>query len=115
MESVTQQLHTPRAVRLDRIADETPSIRSFWFSDSTLHNANPGQFAMVWVPGVDEVPMSVLAIHGRSEAGVVIKKGGPVSTALVAIAMGAVTGCVGGIIRDRSVRYLPFSSVMRFT
>ncbi|TMI20773.1 dihydroorotate dehydrogenase electron transfer subunit [Candidatus Bathyarchaeota archaeon] len=62
--------------------DETPSIRSFWFSDSTLHNAKPGQFAMVWVPGVDEVPMSVLAIHGRSEAGVVIKKGGPVSTAL---------------------------------
>src|SRR5437016_14668363 len=37
---------------------------------------------MVWVPGNDEVPMSVLAIHGRSEAGVVIKKGGPVSTAL---------------------------------
>ena len=36
---------------------------------------------MVWVPGVDEVPMSVLAIHGKSEA-VVIKKGGPVSTAL---------------------------------
>ena len=82
MESVTEQLHTPKAVRLDRIADETPSIRSFWFSDSTLHNAKPGQFAMVWVPGIDEVPMSVLAIHGRSEAGVVIKKGGPVSTAL---------------------------------
>src|SRR5260370_7038240 len=37
---------------------------------------------MVWVPGVDEVPMSVLAIHGKNEAGVVIKKGGPVSTAL---------------------------------
>ena len=37
---------------------------------------------MVWVPGIDEVPMSVLAIHGKSEAGVVIKKGGPVSTAL---------------------------------
>src|SRR5437660_456470 len=28
---------------------------------------------MVWVPGVDEVPMSVLAIHGKKEAGVVIK------------------------------------------
>src|SRR5437879_13370935 len=37
---------------------------------------------MVWVPGVDEVPMSVLAIHGKNEAGVVIKKGGLVSTAL---------------------------------
>jgi dihydroorotate dehydrogenase electron transfer subunit len=82
LETLAHQLHTPRAVRLDRIVDETPSIRSFWLTDSTLHNAKPGQFAMVWVPGVDEVPMSVLAIHGRSEAGVVIKHGGPVSSAL---------------------------------
>src|SRR2546427_1132055 len=63
------------------MVDETPSIRSFWFSDSTLHNAKPGQFAMVWVPGIDEVPMSVLAFHGRTEAGGGIKKGGPVCTA----------------------------------
>jgi len=82
LEQTQQPLHTPRTVKLDRIIDETPSIRSFWFSDTTLHHANPGQFAMVWVPGIDEVPMSVLAIHGKSEAGVVIKKGGPVSTAL---------------------------------
>ena len=82
MEQTQQPLHTPRTVKLDRIIDETPSIRSFWFNDTSLHHANPGQFAMVWVPGIDEVPMSVLAIHGKSEAGVVIKKGGPVSTAL---------------------------------
>ncbi len=82
MEQPTHQPHIPRAVRLERIQDETPSIRSFWFSDTSLHDAKPGQFAMVWVPGVDEVPMSVLAIHGKSEAGVVIKKSGPVSVAL---------------------------------
>jgi len=82
LEQATAQLHTPRSVRLERIVDETPSIRSFWFNDVSLHKAHPGQFAMVWVPGVDEVPMSVLAIHGKSEAGVVIKKGGPVSAAL---------------------------------
>ena len=76
------QLHTPRAVKLERIVDETPSIRSFWFSDQTLHQAHPGQFSMVWVPGVDEVPMSVLAIHGKTEAGVVIKKGGEISNRL---------------------------------
>src|SRR3989442_5845765 len=64
------------------MVDETPSIRSFWFSDSTLHNAKPGQFAMVWVPGIDEVPMSVLAFHGKTEAGVGVKKGGPGRTAL---------------------------------
>jgi dihydroorotate dehydrogenase electron transfer subunit len=69
-------------VKLERIVDETPSIRSFWFNDSNMHNAKPGQFAMCWIPGVDEVPMSVLAIQGKTEAGVVVKKGGPVSVAL---------------------------------
>jgi len=82
LEPVHDPLHIPRAVKLERISEETPSIRSFWFSDPALHQAKPGQFAMVWVPGIDEVPMSVLAIHGKAEAGVVIKHGGPVSTAL---------------------------------
>src|SRR5437870_12958340 len=63
------------------MVDETPSIRSFWFSDSTLHNAKPGQFAMAWVPGIDEVPMSVLAFHGKTEAGGGTKKGWPGRTA----------------------------------
>lgn len=82
LEQTIVTAHTPRAVHLDRIREETPSTRSFWFNDESLHNAKPGQFAMVWVPIIDEVPMSVLAIHGKSEAGVVIKKGGPVSVSL---------------------------------
>ena len=57
-------------------------IHSFWFKDEKLQAARPGQFSMVWVPGIDEVPMSVLAIHGRAETGVVIKKGGDVSLSL---------------------------------
>jgi len=81
-EEPSRQLHAPRAVVLERIVEETPSIRSFWFNDASLHDSKPGQFAMVWIPGVDEVPMSVLAVQGEAEAGVVIKKGGPVSVAL---------------------------------
>ena len=36
----------------------------------------------MWLPGVDEIPMSVLAIHGRSDVGLVIKKGGEISQTL---------------------------------
>lgn len=63
-------------------------IQSYWFKDKKLQEARPGQFSMVWVPGIDEVPMSVLAIHGQSDSGVVIKKGGQVSVALASKKIG---------------------------
>jgi len=37
--------------------DETPSIKTIRFFEKL--DADPGQFAMVWVPGVDEFPMSI--------------------------------------------------------
>ncbi len=40
-----------------RHVDETPTIRSIIFKEGLA--ATPGQFVMVWVPGVDEFPMSV--------------------------------------------------------
>ncbi|MFP4051924.1 MAG: dihydroorotate dehydrogenase electron transfer subunit [Thermoplasmata archaeon] len=44
-------------VEISEIAEETPSTKSFyldWDVDIT-----PGQFVMVWIPGVDEIPMSL--------------------------------------------------------
>jgi len=42
--------------RITRVADETPSIKTF-FLDLKL-GGKPGQFVMVWIRGVDEIPMS---------------------------------------------------------
>jgi dihydroorotate dehydrogenase electron transfer subunit len=47
----------PRIVCIERVIKETPSIRTFRFS--TEISFRPGQFVMVWVPGVDEVPMAL--------------------------------------------------------
>ena len=30
------------------------------FSDDVMPNVLPGQFAMVWIPGINELPMSVM-------------------------------------------------------
>ena len=46
-----------RVCTITQIIDETPTIKSFIFEDDMT--ATGGQFVMVWVPGVDEVPMSV--------------------------------------------------------
>jgi len=49
----------PIAVTIDRIVEETPSIRTFCFDREFEFRA--GQFVMVWVPGVDEIPMALSA------------------------------------------------------
>jgi dihydroorotate dehydrogenase electron transfer subunit len=46
----------PVPVTITRIKQESPSVMTFFFDRPFAFT--PGQFAMVWVPGVDEVPMA---------------------------------------------------------
>ncbi len=57
-------LHKPKIVEIERIVQETRSIKSFRVDFPGAAYARPGQFVMVWVPGVDEVPMSVTWVNG---------------------------------------------------
>jgi dihydroorotate dehydrogenase electron transfer subunit len=61
-------LNRPRVVPVVESVEETPRIRSLSFRDDLTGAAEPGQFGMVWAPGVDEVPMSLLP---RGKDGVV--------------------------------------------
>ncbi len=47
----------PVGVTICRVAAETPSIRTLRFDRA--FSFRPGQFVMVWVPGVDEIPMAL--------------------------------------------------------
>ncbi len=49
----------PHSVRISEIIQETPSIRTLKFTSETLTEFQPGQFLMVWIPEVDEIPMSI--------------------------------------------------------
>lgn len=49
----------PRAARIVQIDDENYRVKTFTL-DLTLPTARPGQFAMVWLPGVNERPLSLL-------------------------------------------------------
>ena len=64
----------PRIHPLQRIVDNTARHKTFYFSDEQCAQATPGQFVMVWVPGVDEVPMS-LSVMGGQQAVTVEAKG----------------------------------------
>jgi dihydroorotate dehydrogenase electron transfer subunit len=44
-------------VTLERVRQEAPHTKTFYFRADL--DAEPGQFVMVWIPGVDEVPMAL--------------------------------------------------------
>jgi dihydroorotate dehydrogenase electron transfer subunit len=72
-----------RTVKLLSVIAETPTVKSFEFIDELCSKGEPGQFVMVWVPGVDEVPMSLSTLdpEGR-QAAVTVKRVGEATEAL---------------------------------
>jgi len=70
------------------VIDETPSVRSFVF-DLSLEFL-PGQYVMVWVRGVDEIPMS-LSGHNM----ITVQRVGDASSAIFELAPGDTVGIRG--------------------
>lgn len=63
MSTISLQSRLPKTYRINDIKQETEMVRTFTFDGSL--GARPGQFAMVWLPGVDEVPMSIAYDDGK--------------------------------------------------
>ena len=53
----------PKTFPIAKIRRETEMVRTLTFK--TSFGARPGQFVMVWIPGVDEIPMSVAFDDGK--------------------------------------------------
>ena len=47
-----------KQAKLKKIVDESPNVKSFYLKID-LETPKPGQFVMVWLPGAEEVPMSI--------------------------------------------------------
>ena len=85
----------PHICTIERVVDETPTVRTLYFHDPVLTNVLPGQFAMVWIPGVNELPMSVMISEKMNEAGFTVRKRGESSTALYNLKVGDKIGIRG--------------------
>ena len=85
----------PTICKIEKVIDETPTVRTLIFSDDVLSNVLPGQFAMVWVPGVNELPMSVMITEDATKAAFTIRKYGEASTALYNTKVGELIGVRG--------------------
>lgn len=84
----------PQILGIDSIRDETPTVRTLYVTDGNLAGAHPGQFAMVWVPGAGELPMSIMVGEGGGAA-FTVRRHGPSSTALYNLGPGGLIGVRG--------------------
>jgi dihydroorotate dehydrogenase electron transfer subunit len=79
-------------VRVSENVRETPSTVTLRFPFEPP--AAPGQFVMVWVPGADELPMSLSYLEGPSK-GITVKAMGETSRQMLSLGSGAPVGIRG--------------------
>jgi dihydroorotate dehydrogenase electron transfer subunit len=74
--------YKPRTVKILKVVKRSNTIKSLQFHDPPLESALPGQFCMVWVPGVDEIPMSISTDFSKGYAEIVVKAVGEATQGL---------------------------------
>ena len=80
---------------IEKVIDETPTVRTLIFSDEVMPTVLPGQFAMVWIPGINELPMSVMISQESGKAAFTVRKHGLASTGLFNVKVGQQIGVRG--------------------
>jgi dihydroorotate dehydrogenase electron transfer subunit len=95
------------AVEVLEVRKESATARTLSFRFP--FKSNPGQFVMVWIPGVDEVPMSLSCVD-KDMKSITVEKVGEATAALHAIKPGTKIGIRGpygnGFVLPRKKRYL---------
>lgn len=82
----------PSIVRIDRIVDESRTAKSFFFNGKIEYQ--PGQFIMLWIPGLDEKPFS-LSYHGEDYFGITVACRGKFTRKLHQMNVGDILGVRG--------------------
>ncbi len=84
-----------RTTRILSVEDENPTVKTFTFKDKECAGAKPGQFLMLWIPGVDEIPLSILDAKENGTVSVAVKQVGEATQALHNKKAGEVMGIRG--------------------
>lgn len=84
-----------RTARIQSIKTESQTVKTFTFKDKLCAKAKPGQFLMLWIPGVDEIPFSILNAKEDGTVAVAVKKVGEATNALHGMKIGETVGIRG--------------------
>jgi dihydroorotate dehydrogenase electron transfer subunit len=74
---------------------EALDMSTIYFKDTLVRSALPGQYLMVWLPGEDEVPMSISTIEYNGLSSITVRKVGPTTEILDSINPGRKIGIRG--------------------
>ncbi|MEM3729063.1 MAG: dihydroorotate dehydrogenase electron transfer subunit [Candidatus Bathyarchaeia archaeon] len=87
------KLRTPRLLS---VKTESPTVKTFTFKDRLCAKAKPGQFLMLWIPSVDEIPLSIFDTNEREGlVSVAVKRVGEATQALHSKKVGDIIGVRG--------------------
>jgi len=84
-----------RTTHILNIETESPTVKIFTFKDKQCTRAKPGQFLMLWIPSVDEIPLSILDAKENGIVSVAIKKVGEATSAFHKKMVGELIGVRG--------------------
>ncbi len=92
--------NTIKTIKVHKIIDECEGVKTFVFNMKDDHiesyvNPKPGQFVMVWVPGIDEIPMSISDCDDNGNWAVTVKKVGECTNAMYNLKIGDYIGIRG--------------------
>ena len=86
--------NTIRTTEIVQVRTESPTVKTFLFTDRLCSKAKPGQFLMLWIPGVDEIPLSIMdAANGL--VSVSVKQVGDATKHLLGMESGGTIGVRG--------------------
>lgn len=84
-----------RTAQILDVKTENCAVKTFTFSDELCGNADSGQFVMVWIPGVDEIPISLSGINLDGRTSITVHAVGDASKALNNKQQGEIIGIRG--------------------
>ncbi|MFO8017144.1 MAG: dihydroorotate dehydrogenase electron transfer subunit [Promethearchaeia archaeon] len=74
--------YRPKIFKIKRIINRCKDVKTFIIKTNDLATPKPGQFVMIWIPGVDEVPMSLSGYDKKGNWGITVKKIGKCTAAM---------------------------------
>lgn len=94
MSDYLTKINTLRTTQIMEIKSESPTVKTYTINDDLCGKANPGQFLMLWIPGIDEIPLSIM----NAENGIVqvtVKAIGDATRHLHSMTVGETVGVRG--------------------
>ncbi len=86
--------NTMRTTSVVQMRSESPSVKTFVLFDRLCSKAKPGQFLMLWIPGIDEIPLSIMNVS-NGLVSVSVKAVGDATRHMHTLQTGATVGVRG--------------------